>query len=84
MLEEYKYDKHECCKKEKGKKKCCVDLIIFILSIILAFTIGLLVGAALVGIVLISLPAIIVFAVVIAILITIRAIMLICNGSRKC
>lgn len=82
MLEEYKYDKHEECKKEKGKKRCCIDIIIFILSIVLAFTIGLLVGAALVGIVIISLPAIIVFAVVITILILIRAIMLICNNKK--
>lgn len=81
MLQEYNYEKTNCCKKDK---KCCIDIIIFILSIILAFTIGLIVGAALVGIVILSLPAIIVFAVVIAILIIIRAIMLICSNNKKC
>lgn len=83
MLEEYNYEKHECCKKEESKTRCCIDIILFILSTILAFTIDLIVRAGASIIIFIVLPAIIVLAIVLVILIIIRAIMLIC-GNKKC
>lgn len=62
--------------KPRRKDRCCVDIIIFILSIILAFTVGLLIGA-LTGIFIIgAFAALVVFAVILIILIIIRAIQL--------
>ena len=34
-----------CCKKNKKSRRCCIDLTIFILSVFLAFVIGVLIGA---------------------------------------
>ena len=43
MMEEYMCEKKDCGRKEK--KRCCIDLIIVIISIALIFTVGLIVGA---------------------------------------
>lgn len=77
MMEEYVCEKKECCRKDK--KRCCIDLIVFIISIALAFSVGLLVGALTSIVILISLPAIIVLIAVLVLLLIIRIIMLKCN-----
>lgn len=72
------------CKPKKKAKKCCVDLVIFIVSILLAFTVGLLIGIIpiLGTILLLASPAIIVLAIVFLVWIIIRAIELKCD--KKC
>lgn len=76
MFEEYK------C--EEKKNRCCVDLIIFILSVLFAFVVGMIVGAFIGIIVLLNLDSFIVVAVILAILILIRTITLICCKQKKC
>ena len=73
MLQDY------CCRKNKG----CVDLIICILTSILAFTIGLLIGSFTGTIVLLNLGVIIAVIAILIILLIIRLINLICYKDKK-
>ena len=67
-----------CINCERRERRCCVDLIIFILSVLLAFAIGLLIGA-LTGIVeLLGIGPLITFIVILILLIVLRVIMRIC------
>lgn len=70
------------CKQRKNK--CCVDAIIFILSVLLALTIGLIIGAIPgVGLILLlAIAALIVLAIILVILIIIRIIQLVCNRNK--
>lgn len=73
------------CKQRKNR--CCVDTIIFILSIALALTVGLIIGSIpVVGAILfLAIAALIVLAVILAILIIIRIIQLVCERNKnKC
>lgn len=83
MMEKEEY----CCpgKQKKNNKKCCVDLVIFVLSIFLAFTVGLLIGIIpiLGTILLLASPAIIVLAIVFLVWIIIREIELKCDEKCK-
>lgn len=72
----------EKCTENRPRKKCCIDLIVVILSVILAFSVGGIIGAFSAGIILENLVAIIVLPIVITILLVIRIIMLLCN--KKC
>lgn len=71
------------CKQRKNK--CCVDTIIFILSIALAFTIGLIIGSipVLGTIIFLAIAALIVLAIILVILIIIRIIQLVCNRNNN-
>lgn len=71
------------CKQRKNG--CCVDAIIFILSIALALTVGLIIGSIpVISIILfLAIAALIVLAVILAILIIIRIIQLVCNRNNK-
>ena len=83
------YNEYPCiickCKKEK-KNRCCIDLIIFVLSILLAFTLGLLIALipAVAAILLAAIPAIIILAIVLIIGIIVRALERKCNKCNKC
>ncbi len=72
-----------CFKKDK-KRRCCIDLVIFILSILIAFVIGLLIGAVTSILVLINLGAILVFLATLVLLLVLRIINLICNKKKNC
>ena len=64
------------CKQRKNR--CCVDLIIYILSILIALTLGLIIA---------SIPVIgaILFAAIATLLIIIRIIQLVCERNKnKC
>ena len=69
----------DCCKKSK----CCVDIVICILTSLLTFAIGLIIGALTGIIVLLNLGAIIAVFVILTILLIIRIINLICNKDKK-
>lgn len=79
--EQSMFEEKKC---EAKKNRCCIDLIIFILSILFAFVVGIIVGALTGIIVLLSLGSFIVLAVILAILILIRTITLICCKQKKC
>lgn len=70
-----------CCRKER---RCCVDVIIFVLSVLLALTIGLIVGAipAVAAIIAMATPALIVLAIILTLGIILRAVELKCNKNH--
>lgn len=67
----------------KAKKRCCIDIIIFVLSILIAFTVGVIIGAVTGLFALIGLGAIIVLIVILVILLVIRILTLVCC-RQKC
>ena len=74
-------DKREC-----KKNKCCVDIVITILAIALAFVIGIIIGAVTEIYTTLGIGAFVVLAAILGILIIIRIIMIVCYGCRdkKC
>ena len=73
-----------CFKREKDKKRrCCIDLVIFVVSILLAFVIGLKIGALTGLVAFLGTGAIVLFLVTLLILLIIRIIMLICCEKKK-
>lgn len=64
-------------------KKCCIDVVIFILAILFAFVIGVIVGALTGLFAALGLGAFVALAVILAVLIIIRIIMLACFGIKK-
>lgn len=76
------YDKRE----EKCNKKNCLGIVAIILALAFTFVVGLLVGAALSGVILLALAAVIVLAVVLGLLLILTIILLICNRKKdkKC
>ena len=74
-----------CFKREKNKKRrCCIDLVIFVVSILLAFGIGLIIGALTTLVTFLGIGAIVLFLVTLLILLIIRIIMLICYKKKDC
>lgn len=78
-----------CCDNRKYEKKTnCLGIVAVILLALFTFVIGLLIGAALALIVLISLPAIIVLAIVLGLLLLLTVILMICKKpkceNKKC
>lgn len=74
-----------CFKREKNKKsRCCIDLVIFVISILLAFGIGVVIGALTGLVTFLGIGAIVLFLVTLLILLIIRIIMLICCKKKEC
>lgn len=74
--------KYRCRRKAR---KCCIDTIIFILSTLLALTIGLIIGSIpIIGVILLlALPALIILAILLLLAIILRAIDKRCNKCKK-
>lgn len=73
-------ERDNCCQKYK---KCCVDVVIFILSILFAFVIGVIIGAVTGLFAALGLGAFVTLAVILGVLIIIRIVMLACLGIKK-
>ena len=73
-------ERNNCCIKFK---RCCVDLILFILSILFAFIIGIILGATTGIFTSLGVGAFVATSVILGILILIRTIMLVCFGVKK-
>lgn len=71
---------NNCCPKFK---KCCVDVVIFILSILFAFVIGIIIEAETGLFAALGLGAFVTLAVILGVLVIIRIVMLACFGIRK-
>ncbi len=77
----YCYDNRD--KKEREpRKKNCLGIVATILLVSFAVVIGLIIGAALSGAVLLALPAVIVLAVVLGLLFILVLILLFCNRKK--
>lgn len=74
------FEEDNCCKRTK---RCCVDVIVFILGLLFTFVIGIIIGVETAIFETLGLGAFVVLAVLIGILIIIRIIMLICC-KRRC
>ena len=74
------FEEDNCCKKSK---RCCIDIIVFILGLLFTFVIGVIIGAQTAIFEVLGLGAFVVLAVLLGVLIIIRIIMLICC-KRKC
>lgn len=72
-----------CFKKEK-KRKCSIDLVIFIISLLIAFVIGLIIGALTGILVLLNLGEVITFLATLILLLVLRIINLICYKNKSC
>ncbi len=72
------------CKQRKNR--CCIDLIVFVISILFALTIGLIIAAipAVGAVLFTAIAALIILAIILFILIIIRIIALICNRYKCC
>ena len=78
---------YECKgRKDKKERKCCVDVIIFVLSILFALTIGLIIGSipAIAAVLFAAIAALIILAIILLVLIIVRAVELKCNKCRNC
>ena len=73
-------ERNNCCLKFK---KCCVDVVIFILAILFAFVIGVIIGAVTGLFAALGLGAFVALAVILGVLIIIRIVMLACFGIKK-
>ena len=73
-------EKNNCYQKNK---RCCVDVVIFILSILFAFIIGVIIGAVTGLFAALGLGAFVALAVILGILILIRSVMLICPETKR-
>ena len=72
-----------CFKKEK-KRKCCMEIAIFIIVVLLAFAVGLIIGA-LTGLVeFLGTGAIVLFLATLIVLLIIEIAMLICCRRKTC
>ena len=72
-----------CFKKDK-KRRCCMDIAIFILVIFIAFVIGLIVGSLTDLITFLGTGAIVLFLTTLVVLLIIEIAMLICCRKRTC
>lgn len=72
-----------CFKKDK-KRRCCIDLVIFVVAILLAFGIGVIIGSATGLVNFLGIGAIVLFLVTLLVLLIIRIIMLVCCKKRDC
>ena len=74
---------YEAPKCECKTKKCCVDLILTILLVAFAFTLGLIIGAIAGVLVLLGLGAVIAIAVILGLLIVLRIVTLVFSKKEK-
>ena len=70
-----------CFKKDK-KRGCCMDLVIFIISILITFVVGLLIGSLTGFVDFLGIGALVLFVATLAIILIVRIIMLLC--CNKC
>lgn len=76
----YCYDNRE---KRCDRRKNCLGIVAIILLAAFTFVIGLLIGAAIAGIIFLSLPAVIVLAVILGLLLILTIILMLCNRKKE-
>lgn len=74
------FEDEKCC----PKRKCCIDVIIFILSILFTLVLGIIIGTVTGFLGLLGFGAFVTLAIVFLVLLLIRIIMLICCKGKKC
>ena len=74
----------DICFKKGKKGKCCIDLVIYIISILITFVAGLLIGGLTELVTFLGTGAITLFVATLLIILIVRIIMLICNKGKCC
>ena len=69
---------------KRNKRRCCMDLIIFILSVVIAFIIGLIIGNLTTLVTFLGIGAIVLFLATLLIILIVRIIMMICCRNKCC
>ena len=72
------------CNKKNKKRRCCLDIIIFVLAILTAFVIGIIIGAFTGLVDTIGVGAIVSILVTFAVLFILRIVDLICFKKCNC
>ena len=73
-----------CCNKKERKCFNCIGVVIFLISILLAFTLGLIVGILAAATLLANIAVIIASAVILLVLLIIFIILAACNEKKRC
>ena len=76
----YCYDNRE---EKCNKKRNCLYIVATILLAAFTLVIGIIIGAALAGTILVALPAIIVLAIVLGLLLLLTIILMLCNRKKE-
>lgn len=71
----------DCCNKSKNKR-CCVDVVIFILTIAFAFILGVVIGAVTGLFDALGIGALIAILIILFLLIAIRIVLLACSKNK--
>ena len=91
-MEVEKMNNYCCCNtRDSGARSCgndsgvgrCYTIVLSIIGVLLAFVLGLIIGAALFAVVLVALPAFIAVAVLLAVLFVVFLVLRICNANRS-
>jgi len=72
-----------CFKKDK-RRKCCIDLVIFIISILVSFVAGLLIGSLTGFVEFLGTGAIVLFVTTLFLILLIRIIIMLCENKKCC
>ena len=72
-------DKSNCYQKVK---RCCVDIVIYVLSVLFTFVIGIIIGAETGIFVSLGVGAFVTLAIILGVLTAIRTIMLLCFETK--
>lgn len=88
MYKEFENAEYEAASAAAETRRCdriaCTNTVLAFLTVLLAFTVGLIIGVLLAGILFFVLPALIALAVVFAVLIAIILILRFCMRERRC
>lgn len=68
----------------ENRSRRCYTIVLSIIGVLLAFVMGLIIGAALFAFVLIALPAFIAVAVILAVLFIVFLVVRTCSSDRSC
>ncbi len=72
-----------CFKKDK-KRRCCIDLVTFIISILIGFVVGLIIGNLTTLVTFLGIGAIVLFLATLLIILIVRIVMMICCKNKCC
>ena len=72
----------DVCFKRNKTRKCCMDLVIYIISIVVGFMVGLIIGNLTTLVTFLGIGAIVLFLATLLIIVIVRIIMMIC--CNKC
>ena len=69
----------DVCFKRNKNRRCNIDLVIFIVSVLITFVVGLIIGSLTGFVDFLGIGALVLFATTLAIILIVRIVMLLCN-----